>query len=179
MITSNNLTTTTTAIEQEMIMARVFNAPPELVFKAYIDPNLVQLWWGPKRPTTSVVKMDVRPGGIWRFVQRDSDGNEYIFNGMYHEIVPLKQLVYTFEFEGMPGHVSVETVTFEEEEEEEEEEQGGSKTKLTSKSFFQTVEDRDIMLNLRVGGGTAESMDRLAELLKYLKYIHKRQREND
>ena len=81
---------------------------------------------------------------------------------MYHEIVPPKRLVYTFEFEGMLGHVTVEKVTFEEEEEEEH----GSKTNLTSESFFQTVEDRDIMLNLRVGGGMAARMDRLAGLLK-------------
>ena len=162
MLTRNRLTTNTAAIEQEMVMTRVFDAPPEFLFKAYTDQNLIPQWWGPKRLTTSVVKMDVRPSGIWRFVQRDSEGNEYIFNGMYHEIVPPKRLVYTFEFEGMPGHVTVEKVMFEEEEEH------GSKTKLTTKSFFQTVEDRDIMLNLlRVGGGgTTESMDRLAGLLK-------------
>jgi hypothetical protein len=105
-------------------------------------------------------------------VQRDSGGDEYIFNGMYHEIMAPTRLVYTFEFEGMPGHVIVERVTFEEEEQD-------GKTKLTSESFFQTVEDRDIMLNLRVGGCTAESMDRLAELLKYLKYIHKGKYNND
>jgi uncharacterized protein YndB with AHSA1/START domain len=160
MLTSNSLTAT--PIEREIVITRLFDAPSELVFKTYIDSTLIPQWWGPKRLTTSVVKMDVRPGGIWRFVQRDSDGNEYIFNGMYHEIVPPNWLVYTFEFEGMPGHVTVETVTF------EEEEQGG-KTKLTSKSFFQTIEDRDIMLNLRVGGGTTESMDRLAELLKEIR----------
>ena len=150
-------------IEREMIITRFFDAPPELVFKAYTDQNLIPHWWGSKRlTTTSVIKMDVRPGGIWRFVQLDSEGNEYIFNGMYHEIVPPKRLVYTFEFEGMPGHVTVEKVMFEEEEEEH-----GSKTKLTSESFFQTVEDRDIMLNLlRVGGGMAARMDRLAGLLK-------------
>lgn len=165
MITRNNLTTTIAPIEREMVMTRFFDASPELVFKTYIDPNLIPRWWGPKRLTTYVVKMDVRPRGIWRFIQRDSDGNEYIFNGMYHEIIAPVRLVYTFEFEGMPGHVIVETVTFEEEQD--------GKTKLTSESFFQTVEDRDIMLNLRVGGCTAESMDRLAELLKYLKYIHK------
>lgn len=77
---------------------------------------------------------------------------------MYHEIVPPKRLVYTFEFEGMPGHVTVETVTFEEEH--------GGKTRLTSESFFQTIEDREIMLNLRVGGGMAARIDRLAGLLK-------------
>jgi uncharacterized protein YndB with AHSA1/START domain len=159
-ITRNDLTTTA-PIEQEMVMTRFFDAPCKLVFKTYTDPNLIPQWWGPKRLTTSVVKMDVRPRGIWRLVQRDSDGNEYVFNGMYHEIVPPKRLVYTFEFEGMPGHVTVETVTFEEEH--------GGKTKLTTKSFFQTVEDRDIMLNLRVGAGGAESMDCLAELLKEIR----------
>ena len=159
MLTRNNLTTSTTGpTERKMIMTRFFDAPRELIFKAYIDPNLIRQWWGPKRLTTTVVKMDVRPGGIWRFVQRESDGNEYVFNGMYHEIVPPKRLVYTFEFEGMPGHVTVETVTFEEEH--------NAKTKLTSESFFQTIEDRDIMLNLRAGGGVAARMDRLAGLLK-------------
>jgi uncharacterized protein YndB with AHSA1/START domain len=161
MITRNNLTTTIGPIEQKVVMTRFFDAPPELVFKTYIDPNLIPQWWGLKRLTTAVIKMDVRPGGIWRFVQRESDGNEYVFNGIYHEIVPSKRLIYTFEFEGMQGHVTVETLTFERER--------SSKTMLTNKSFFQTVEDRDMMLNLRVGGGAAESMDRLAELLKYTK----------
>ena len=150
-------------IQREVIITRFFDAPPELVLKAYTDQNLIPHWWGSKRlTTTSVVKMDVRPSGIWRFVQLDSEGNEYIFNGMYHETVPPKRLVYTFEFEGMLGHVTVEKVTFEEEEDEEH----GSETNLTSESFFQTVEDRDIMLNLRVGGGMAARTDRLAGLLK-------------
>jgi uncharacterized protein YndB with AHSA1/START domain len=159
MITSNNFTTR--PIEQKVVMTRYFDAPPELVFKTYIDPNLISKWWGPRRLTTSVINMDVRPGGIWRFVLRESDGNEYIFNGIYDEIVPYKWLIYTFEFEGMQGHVTVEAVTFERDH--------GGRTKLISKSFFQTVDDRDMMLNLRVGGGAAESMDRLAELLKYSK----------
>jgi uncharacterized protein YndB with AHSA1/START domain len=90
---------------------------------------------------------------------------------MYHEIVPPERLVYTFEFEGLPAYVTLETITFEEEH--------NGRTKLTSKSFFQTVEDCDMMLNLRMGGGAAESMDRLRELLKYLKYIHKGQYDND
>ena len=71
MITRDNLTTIA-PIEQEMVVARVFDAPRRLVFKAYIDPNLIPHWWGSKRlTTTSVVKMDVRPSGIWRFVQLD------------------------------------------------------------------------------------------------------------
>ena len=90
MIGRNNLTATTEPVELKMVMTRFFDAPPELVFKTYIDSTLIPQRWGSKRLTTTVIKMDVRPGGIWRFVQRDSDGNEYIFNGMYREIVPPK-----------------------------------------------------------------------------------------
>ena len=77
MLTRNNLLAIA-PIQREMIITWNFNAPPELIFKAYIDPNLIPQWWGSKILATTVVKMDVRPGGIWRFVQRDSDGNEYI-----------------------------------------------------------------------------------------------------
>jgi len=155
MITRNNLTATAT--EREIVMTRVFNAPRELIFNAYTDPNLIPQWWGLKRLMTTVVKMEVRPGGIWRFVQRGSDGNEYVFNGMYHEIVPTGRLVYAFEFAAAPSHVWLKTVTFEEEHD--------GKTKLTDKVLFQTVEDHDMMLKSGVQEGVAESMDRLPEHL--------------
>jgi uncharacterized protein YndB with AHSA1/START domain len=100
--------------------------------------------------------MDVRPGGAWRFVQRDPDGNEFAFNGVYHEVLPPERLVYTFEFEGVPGHVLLETVTFEELD---------GKTRLTDRSVFQTVEDRDAMVQSGMESGAKEAMDRLAELL--------------
>jgi len=74
-----------------------------MVFKAYTDPSIIPHWWGRRRLTTMVDKMDVRPGGVWRFVQRGPDGHEYAFNGVYREIVPPERLVQTFEFEGMPG----------------------------------------------------------------------------
>ena len=77
-IITRNDPTTIAPIEQEMVVTRIFDAPCKLVFKTYIDPNLISHWWGPKRLTTTVVKMDVRPGGIWRFVRRESDGNEYL-----------------------------------------------------------------------------------------------------
>ena len=142
--------------KQEIIITRVFDAPRERVFKTYTDPDLIPQWWGPKNLTTTVDKMDVRPGGVWRFVQRDADGNEYAFNGVYHQIVPPERLVGTFEFEGVPGHVSLETVTLEDLK---------GKTKLTEKSVFQTVEDRDGMLKSGMEEGVAETMDRLAELI--------------
>lgn len=142
--------------KQEIFMTRVFDAPRELVFNACTDPKLIPQWWGPKYLTTTVDKMEVRQGGLWRYVQRDADGNEFGFHGVYHAIVPPERLVHTFEFEGVPGHVLLETVTFEEHD---------GKTKLTDQSVFQSVEDRDGMLQSGMEGGAIETWDRLAELL--------------
>lgn len=143
--------------KQEIVMTRVFDAPRELVFKAYTDPALIPQWWGPKSLTTTVDRMDVRLGGVWRFAQRDAEGNEYAFYGVYHAIVSPERLVYTFEFEGMPGHVLLATVTFEE--------LNDGKTRLTDRSVFQSVEDRDGMLKSGMEEGATESLDRFAELL--------------
>jgi uncharacterized protein YndB with AHSA1/START domain len=146
--------------KQELVITRVFNAPREVVFKAYTDPKRIPQWWGPKRFTTTVKKMEVRPGGSWRFVQRDADGNEYAFHGVYHDILSPNLIVATFEFEGMPGHVQLETAVFD---------QIGDKTKLTARSVFQSVEDRDGELKAGMEEGVIETMDRLAELLEYAK----------
>src|SRR3712207_1523912 len=91
--------------KQTITMRRVFDAPRELVFKTYTDPQAIPHFWGPKNLTTIVDKMEVRAGGIWRFVQRDAEGNEFAFHGVYHDIVAPEWMVGTFEFEGMPGHV--------------------------------------------------------------------------
>lgn len=146
----------TTPSDREIVMTRVFDAPRELVFKAYTDPNAIPRWWGLRAHTTTVDKMDLRPGGVWRYVSRGPDGSEYAFNGVYREIVPPERLVQTFEFEGMPGHVSVETATFDEHD---------GKTTVTSTSVFDTVEDRNEMLKSGMEAGAAETFDRLAELL--------------
>lgn len=142
--------------KQEIIITSTLDAPRDLVFKAYTDPNAIPQWWGPRGLTTVVDQMDVRPGGIWRFVHRDAEGNEYGFHGVYHDVVSPERIVSTFEFEGMPGHVLLATMTFEEQD---------GKTKLTDASVFQSVEDRDGMLQSGMEGGASESMDRLEELL--------------
>ena len=146
--------------DREIVGSRIMDAPPELVFKAYTDPDLIPRWWGPRRYATTVDKMDLRPGGVWRFVHRAADGGEYAFNGVYREIVPPKRLVYTFNYEGAPGHEAIETVTFEEAE--------GGKTKMTDHMLFETREERDGMLNSGMEEGAAETIDRLAELLREL-----------
>ena len=114
-------------------------------------------WWAPRRFSIVVDTMEVRPGGTWRTLNLDADGNEYAFHGVYHEVSRPSRLVYTFEFEGMPGHVLLEIVTFED---------LGGRTKLTDRSIFDSVEDRDGMLRSGMEDGGLEIMDRLAELVE-------------
>lgn len=145
--------------KHDILMTREFNAPRELVFRAFTDPTLVPKWWGLNSTTTVVDQMDVRMGGVWRYVQREADGSEYGFRGVYHEITSPERLVFTFEFEGMPGHVLLETVTLTERD---------GKTLITDSSVFQSVEDRDGMLAAGMETGAVESWDRLEALLKSL-----------
>ncbi len=144
---------------QGIVITRVFDAPRALVFKAHTDASLIKKWWGPSRYTTTVEQLDAKPGGIWRFIQRDAGGDEYGFHGVFHEVAAPELIVQTFEFEGMPGHVSLETARFEE---------GDGRTTMTGISVFQTVEDRDGMLQSGMEGGATESMERLTELLRTL-----------
>jgi uncharacterized protein YndB with AHSA1/START domain len=139
-------------------MSRVFNAPRELVWKAYTDPDLVPKWWGPRYLTTVVDKMDFIVGGVWRFIQKDAQGNVYAFNGVFREIKAPELLCYTFEFEPMAGHISVDTIIFEA--------LANGKTKITATTIFNTLEDLEGMLQSGMEGGAVESWDRLAELLE-------------
>jgi len=149
-------TTFTVVSDLELKMSRVFDAPRELVFAAYTDPNHIPNWWGPRNTTTIVDTMDVRPGGLWRFIHRASDGTEWAFNGEYRDIVPPERLVSTFIFEGMPDQVVVDSATFDEHD---------GKTTVTVISRFASIEDRDGMLQSGMESGAAETWDRLAELL--------------
>jgi uncharacterized protein YndB with AHSA1/START domain len=146
--------------KQEILITREFDAPRELVFKACTDPKLIPQWWGPRYLSTQVDKMDVRPGGQWRFINRDAEGKEYAFHGVYHEVLAPERIIDTFEFEGLPetGHVTLETMKLEE--------FPGGRTRLTVQSVFQSVADRDGALQSGMEEGVNETYDRLAELLK-------------
>ena len=145
---------------REVVSTRVFDAPRELVYQVYTDPKLIPQWWGPRRYTTTIDKMDLRPGGVWRYVQRGEQGDEYGFHGVYREITPPERLTYTFEYEGMPGHELVETVVFED---------LGSKTRVTTTSVYQTLEDLEGMVQSGMEEGTVESYERIDELLQTVK----------
>ncbi|MGD0764856.1 MAG: SRPBCC family protein [Dehalococcoidia bacterium] len=142
--------------KQEVIVTLVFDAPRDLLFKTYLDPDLRAEWWGPSFVTTKVEKIEARTGGSWRIVQRDPEGNEFAFHGVFHEVTP-ERIVETFEWEGMPGHVSFQTSTLEE---------TGGKTTLTLNVVFQSVEDRDGMVNSGMREGMDEGMKRLDVLLQ-------------
>lgn len=151
--------TITTPADREIHVERVFAAPRDRVFAVYTDPELIPEWWGPHGTTTIVDRMDVRPGGGWRFVSRDSDGSETAFRGTYREIAPPERIVQTFEWEGMPGHVSVETATFED---------LGDRTKVRTVSIFHTTEERDGMMASGMEGGLNETYERLDAVLARL-----------
>jgi uncharacterized protein YndB with AHSA1/START domain len=151
--------TVTTPTDREIHVERVFDAPRDVVFQAMTDPALVPEWWGPHGTTTTVDQMDVKPGGGWRFVIRDADGTEHGFRGTYREVSPPERLVYTFEWEGMPGHISVETATFED---------LGDRTRLVTTTLFHTTEERDGMLASGMEGGMNETYARLDDLLARL-----------
>lgn len=142
--------------DREIVSDRIFNAHRDQVFAAFTDPELIPEWWGPRSATTTVDKMDVRSGGDWRFVCANPDGTTDAFRGTFREILPPQRIVQTFEWEGMPGHVLVETTTF-----------GymGPRTKVASVSLFHTTEERDGMLAAGMETGLSESYERLEELL--------------
>jgi uncharacterized protein YndB with AHSA1/START domain len=156
---SSSALSVTLPSDREIVLTRVFDAPRRLVFTALTTCDHLKHWWGPRRYTLASCQMDFRPGGAYRIVQRGAGGEEYGFRGEYREITPPERIVQTFEFEGMPGHVSVETLTLVEQ---------GGKTIYTSTSVFDSVEDRDGMLQSGMEEGASETMDRLAEYLETL-----------
>ena len=148
--------------KQEIVITREFDAPRELVFRAFTDPELYSQWIGPRGLTTRIEKFESRNGGSWRFIQKDPDGNESAFHGVNHEVVIPERIIGTFEYEGLPekGHVILQTTRFEA--------LPGNRTKMTSQSVFQSVQDRDGMLMSGMEEGTNDSYDRLDELLERL-----------
>ena len=138
-------------------MTREFAALRELIYRAHTDPELLAQWIGPRRLTTTVVRYDVRDGGTWRFVQRDQDGSEYGFHGVFHGDPSPEGIVQTFEFDGAPGHVSLDALAFDERD---------GRTTLRVHSVFQSVEARDAMVSAGMETGVQEGYERLDELVE-------------
>ena len=150
--------TVTTPSDREIRSERIFNAPRERVWKAMTEPALVKQWWG-RGNDLRVERMEVERGGHWRFVEHSPDGT-HGFEGRYREVTPPERIVQTFEWDGMPGHVIVETMTLED--------LGDGRTRMVTLSLFHTVEERDGMLHSGMEGGMNQSYAALDALLERL-----------
>jgi uncharacterized protein YndB with AHSA1/START domain len=154
---SNQTKVTAATGGREVIMVREFEASKEKVWKAWTDPELMKQWLGPRKYEMVIDKWDFKPGGSYRYVHKGEDG-EFAFHGVFHGIYPNKKAIQTFEFEGLPepGHVSLDTLLLED--------LSGGRTKATTISVFQTVEDRDGMIKSGMEKGVNEGYERLDEL---------------
>ena len=156
---ASNRATVTTPSDREIRIERIFNAPRERVWRAMTDPALVAQWWG--RGNKLVIERDeVTRGGHWRYVEHSAQGT-HGFEGRYREVVPGERVVRTFEWDGMPGHVAVETATLED--------LGDGRTRLVSVSLFHTTMERDGMLGSGMEGGVNESYAALDRVLAAIK----------
>lgn len=141
--------------EREIRIERVFDAPRKRVWRAFTDPALVSQWWG-RGNKLVIERMEVAPGGHWRYVEHSPKGVNG-FEGRYREIKPQEKLVQTFEWDGLPGHVAVDTAVFEDLNE--------NRTRVVNTSLFHTKEERDGMLKSGMEDGLNESYAALDRLL--------------
>jgi uncharacterized protein YndB with AHSA1/START domain len=149
----------TTPSDREVRIERVFEAPRDLVWRAFTEPELVAQWWG-RGNELVIERMEVERGGHWRFVEHAADG-VHGFEGRYREVTPPRRLVWTFEWDGMPGHVAVDTTEFED--------LGDGRTKVTTTSLFHTGDERDGMLSSGMQQGLDQSYAALDRLLAKLR----------
>ncbi|MGW8251470.1 MAG: SRPBCC family protein [Anaerolineales bacterium] len=160
MSTSKNQTTVTAEPgKQEVIITREFDAPRELVYKAHIDPELYVQWLGPRGYQMILETFEPYSGGRYRYIHKDQNGNEFGFHGVFHEMSE-ELMIQTFEFEGLPerGHVTLDTMRLEK--------LPGDRTRVVVQSVFQSVEDRDGMVQAGMETGVREGYERLDELLE-------------
>ena len=155
----NAKATVTTPTDREIHIERIFNAPRDRVWQALTDPKLVAQWWG-RGNKLVIEKFEVERGGHWRFVEHAPEGING-FEGRYREVTPPERIVQTFEWDGMPGHVIIETMTLED--------MGDGKTKLVNTSLFHTSWECDGMLNSGMEGGLNESYAALDKVLAQMK----------
>lgn len=141
-----------------IVITREFDAPPERVFRAYTDPDLVIQWLGPRGLTMRVDRYDARSGGSYRYVHSADDGTEYAFHGVFHEVRPDERIVQTFTYEDWPDGVSLETTAFDD--------LGGGRTRITTKSLMDSLEARDAMLASGMESGVRDGHERLDALLR-------------
>ena len=174
MVEAKSSAATTEPAEDEFLISRVFDAPRELVWKAWTEPERLTQWWGPRGFTNPVCELDVRPGGAHRVVMRSADGVDYPIKGVFREIVAPERLVMTMDCSEHPAEwhdlvdpnrdknnrnpagEMLQTVTFED---------LGGKTRLTIRTRFESAGIRNAMVKMGMNEGWSESLERLTEHL--------------
>jgi uncharacterized protein YndB with AHSA1/START domain len=155
MTTSTMKATLTTPTDQTIAIERIFNAPRDRVWKAMTDPALVAQWWG-RGNKLVIEKFEPKKGGHWRFVEH-ADGQAHGFEGRFREVTPPERVVQTFEWDGMPAYVIINTM--------ELDDLGDGRTRLRATSAFYNKDERDGMLNSGMEGGMNQSYDALDRVL--------------
>ena len=158
MTTVFKTSTMTTPSDREICTERVFDAPRDLVWRAYTEPDLLRQWWG-RGNQLEIEKYELEKGGHWRFVEHCEEG-AFGFEGRFRRISPPECLEQTFEWDGMPGHVAIEKATFEKVDQE--------RTRLRIKALYPTRNDRDEMLRMGMKEGMDQSFQALDGLLERL-----------
>jgi uncharacterized protein YndB with AHSA1/START domain len=151
-VTSSGTAKVTLPADDQILITREFDAPRELVFKAWTTPELVARWWAGERGKVTSIDIDLRVGGTWRYVMEATAGFEVAFHGEYHEIVPSERLVNTEVFEGMPDAAALDTMTLTEED---------GRTQLHMLVQHTCKEHRDAHINSGMEDGMQEAMDAL------------------
>jgi uncharacterized protein YndB with AHSA1/START domain len=150
--------TITSSTDREIHVERIFYASRERVWRAMTEPKLLAQWWGRGNRLT-VEKLDVQRGGHWRFVEHTPEG-DHGFEGRFREVTPPERIAMTFEWDGMPGHVAINTMTLHD--------LGDGRTKLVTTSLFHTTGERDGMLKSGMEVGMNQSYEALDRVLASL-----------
>jgi uncharacterized protein YndB with AHSA1/START domain len=149
-------TTLSLPSDREILMTRKFDAPREIVWETITDPELIPQWWGFARDKTDVKKMDVRPGGEWRYITHTSGGEVVDFHGTYREVVAPEKLVYSFLFGEMPEGDGFVEITLVEKD---------GVTELRDRGVFTSKEERDAVIATGMEEGARETYERLSQLI--------------
>jgi uncharacterized protein YndB with AHSA1/START domain len=154
-VTSSGTATVTLPTDEQILITREFDAPRNLVYRAWTTPDLVRRWWSGNHGEVTIAEIDLRVGGMWRYVMVTNDGFEVAFHGEYREIVPSERIVSTEVFEGMPDAAALNTLTFAEVD---------GRTTLTILAQHKSKDDRDAHVNSGMEAGMQQSMDLLEQV---------------
>ena len=158
-VTSSGTATVTLPTDEQILITREFDAPKHVVYMAWTTPELVKRWWSANRGEMTIAEIDLRVGGMWRYVMVTTQGGfEVGFHGEYRELVPNERIVSTEVYEGIPDaeeHAALDTLTLTEVD---------GRTTLTILVEHPTKEGRDAHINSGMEGGMQDAMDLLEQV---------------